>query len=195
MSDQSEWERLQQSWQTPPEKALPELARRVKRRTRTIWLMTIADLIGTPIIMGLAIWVLAHGPTPKETELAILMLILFPVAWAAVLYVRRGTWRLESAAPATMLGLLIRRCRASIILATLMELTIPLSIVVSLASRFLLGQDHQTLGLDPDTKNLLRIAIIIIVAVAVLTGAQWYKRRKRAELQQLELLQDEMGVD
>jgi len=122
------------------------------------------------------------------------VLVAVVVTWACVLTIRRGTWRLQAAAPAAMLDLLIRRCRASIMLALMTQYAVLLSVVYALASRFLFENGSYDPGIDPGTRILLRIGSVAVL-VGMLTGAQWYKRRKRAELKRLETLRAELGME
>ena len=122
------------------------------------------------------------------------VLIAIVLTWICVLTIRRGTWRLQVAAPAAMLDLSIRRCRASIMLATMTQYAVLLSVVYGLVSRFLFENGSDVLAIDPEIKTLLRIGIVVLMAV-MLAGAQWYKRRKRLELQQLKSLQIELRIE
>ena len=99
MSDQSQWRDLQRNWQAPPDHPLPELSLVLGRRTRTIWLLTALDALGTVAIFVAAVWVLLNDFGEFEQGLAWLALGLIIVCWVCVLYVRRGTWRLTEAAP------------------------------------------------------------------------------------------------
>lgn len=193
MSEQSEWEKLQQSWQQPPDHPLPKLAKLLNRRSRIIWAMTVTDAIGTLAMVVTAVWVLSHKPTPFETEVALTVLIAIVLAWACVLYIRRGTWRLQAAAPAAMLDLSIRRCRASIMLALFTQYAVLVSVVYGLMSRFVFENGHLDLDLAPGTRALIGVGWGVLL-FGMLTGAQWYKRRKRAELLRLEALRSELGM-
>ena len=123
--------------------------------------------------------------------MAILALVLLPLGWACVLYVRRGTWRLTVAAPEAMLDFSIRRCRVSITLALMNQYAVLIGVIAGLASRFYHGQGLD-LGLEPDSKFWLRVGAVALFSVW-LFGAEWYKRRKRAELERLETLRTEFN--
>jgi hypothetical protein len=194
MTDQSKWEELQQSWQAQPDHPMPKLAKLLKRRSWIIWAMTATDAIGTLVMVTAAIWVLGHKPTDFETEIAIVVLVAVVATWTIVLIIRRGTWHLETAAPAAMLDLSIRRCRASIMLATMTQYSVLAAVVYGLVSRFLLQHGSVALSIDPGIKTLLRLASVLLL-VGMLAGAQWYKKRKRTEVERLQALRAELGME
>ena len=194
MPDQSKWEDLQQSWQAPADHHLPKLAKLLNRRSWFIWAMTATDVLCSLVMVAAAVWVLGHQPTDSETELAVVVLIAIVLTWACVLTIRRGTWRLQAAAPSAMLDLLIRRCQASIMLATMTQYAVLVAVVYGLASRFLFENGGFDLAIDPGTRVLLRIGSVVVLT-GILAGAQWYKRHKRAELERLQSLRTELGME
>jgi hypothetical protein len=191
MSDQSQWEDLQRSWQSPPDHKLPELASLLKKRTWAIWVLTAVDAVCTLGVVGVAIWVLANDRSEIENGLAMAALVLLVLGWGCVLDIRRGTWGLETAAPSAMLDLSIRRCRASITLALLNQYAVFAGVLAGLLSRFYFQGLSLSLDLEPGSKLLIRVGAALLFILWLL-GAEWYKRRKRVELKRLEALRAQL---
>ena len=187
MSD-PQWEHLQQAWQEPPSAQLPQLEKLLKKRTPAIWALTGIDAAGTLLVLGaLAWWILHSDPTPSELGWSVFLAGLLVLAWAAVLLIRRGTWRADVAAPAAMVELSIRRCRASIKLALMNQIALLLIVVLGIG---VWAADISAPRMGVEVTNLMRMGAIAFLA-GLFTVSALYKRRKQAELKRLEALREE----
>lgn len=182
-----QWEDLQQAWKEPPSAPLRRMLTVLKRRSRVIWLLTSIDAVGTVLLLSGLLWVMRHDPTPSVLGWSSFVAIVLVLAWGAVLLIRRGTWRIDVAAPAEMIELSIRRCRASIRLALLIQYALLFMLLFALVV--------QTAGisaprLEVEVTLLMRIGALAFL-VSLLLVSEWHKRRKRAELERLETLRKE----
>ena len=113
MTDKDDFDGLMKTWQVAPNEPLPEIRLSIEKRTRWIFLLTLADVVGTIILVGFIAWLLVTGPSEFDRYLIGFITSVIILEWWVVLRIRRGTWRLEVQTPVAMLELLIRRCRAS----------------------------------------------------------------------------------
>ena len=186
-----QWEDLQQAWQEPPSAQLPKLEKLLKRRSRIIWAMTAIDALGTALLLAGLVWFMRRESTPTALGWSAFVAVVLVLVWGAVLLIRRGTWRADMAAPAEMVRLSIRRCRASIRLAMLNQYALLVMLVLALAIR--------TAGIaaprmEFEVTLLMRLGAMAFV-VGLFVVAEWYKRRKQAELERLKALQEELPTN
>lgn len=182
-----QWEDLQQAWKEPPSAPLPQLETLLERRSRVIWLLTGIDAVGTVLLLSGLLWVMRHDPTPSVLGWSSFVAIVLVLGWGAVLLIRRGTWRVDVAAPAEMIELSIRRCRASIRLALLNQYALLFILLFALVVQTA-GISAPRLGIE--VTLLMRIGALAFL-VGLLLVSEWHKRRKRAELERLEALREE----
>ena len=74
------------------------------------------------------------------------------------------------------------------------QYSVLVAVVYGLVSRFLLEHGSVALGIDPGIKTLLRLVSVLLL-IGMLAGAQWYKQRKRAEIERLQTLRTELGME
>jgi hypothetical protein len=189
-----EWRELQQTWQERPDKPMPDLESMIHSRTQWIWFLTALDCLATLMIAVFLYRALSDDPGPSEWVFSAAIVAFTVLGWWAVLRIRSGTWRVDSQAPAAMLALLIRRCRASILLARMNFWAVFVGVAVALVFRFGLRphMDVPDIELSDPMRSGLRI-VVLIVAVGWAVGAHLYRRRKTAELNRLLAMSREFG--
>lgn len=183
------WEDLQRAWQDSPSAQLPQLKTLLEKRSRVIWLLTGIDAVGTALLIAGLVWALRHfETTPSKTGWSVFVAAVLVLVWVAVLLIRRGTWRVDVEAPAAMVELSMRRCRASVRLALLNQYALLFLLFVALVVRAA-GISAPRLGVE--VTFLMQIGAMAFLA-GWLIVSEWYKRRKREELERLEALQKEL---
>jgi hypothetical protein len=193
MTDQDDFDGLMKTWQEAPSEPLPEISLAIEKKTRWIFLLTLADLVGTIIVAGFIAWLVITGPSEFDRYLIGFLTSVIILEWWVVLRIRRGTWRLEVQTPVAMLELLIRRCRASIMLAKFNLWGLTIGILVGVAFRVWVRPtiEMPDLGMDESTRSLARIAVVIGASLWVLV-AEGYRRRKTRELERLLKMREEL---
>ena len=189
MSD-PQWEKLVDAWQAADTVSLPDLKRTMSRRTLFIWALTALDTVVTLAALVYVTWNLLEHPGPGSIGLLVGVVAFLILGWVITLRVRAGTWRAESSAPLAMLDLNIRRVRASIRLATIGQWAFAVGLVAGIVAR-LSQWKPGFVELGDTTQTVLRIVFAILVA-AYLFGAQWFKQRKRRELEALVTMREQM---
>ena len=178
MADEMDWEDLQRAWQQPSEDRLPELEKLLRRRSRMIWILTGLDVLFTLFVLGWGGWLVANNPTGPMIGFAASLVFMLIFGWWLMLWIRRGTWRADTAAPSAMVDLSIRRCRASIQLALVNQWSLASGFIIAFTLRTA-GFRAPDIGLEVDW--WLR-AIVLVLGCAWFVAATVYKKRKRDEL-------------
>ncbi|MEM6794348.1 MAG: hypothetical protein AAF725_10215 [Acidobacteriota bacterium] len=186
---EASWEQMQRAWQRPPEVDLPDLQALTRRSSLRIWLLTALDGFFT---LGLVAWmaaVLADDASLENRIFVAVVSAVIAISWIWVLRVRRGTWRLDTAAPRAMLDLSIRRCRASVRMATTNQTVIVGAVALSLALRAV-GYRTPSLGFEG---GLALSVAVWVFAVAFFFASGRYRKRKTRELEGLLAVRDQMS--
>lgn len=92
----------------------PDLAALVRRQSRFMRLMLIAEVLVTVVLGGGTIWLAASR---RQTDLAVLSgatWVFLAVAWGFGTWNRRGAWRPVALTSAAYLEVSVRRCRSAI---------------------------------------------------------------------------------
>ena len=189
MAEEMDWKDLQSAWQQPSKDQLPELEKLLRRRSRMIWILTANDVLFTLLALAWAVWLVARNPTNQSFLLAGFLVLLLIAGWWLVLWIRRGTWRVDTAAPSAMVDLSIRRCRASIHLALANQWSLALAYFIAFLLR---AAGLRAPGFGFEVGWWLR-AVVLVLGCAGFVAAAIYKDRKRKELTGLIELQEQLS--
>jgi len=109
----NELQAWREEWTAQPADA-PDLTARVKRQSRFMRLMLLAEVLVTVLFGGGTIWLAA---TSRQVDVAVLAgttWVFLAVAWGFGVWNRRGTWRPVALTSSAYLEISIRRCRSAI---------------------------------------------------------------------------------
>jgi hypothetical protein len=164
-------------WTAQPADA-PDLTARVKRHSRFMRLMLLAEVLVTFVFGGGTIWLAA---TSRQADLGVLAgatWVFLAVAWAFGVWNRRGTWRPVALTSSAYLEISIRRCRSAI-RAVIFGMML---FVVEML--FCLAWIYNRTG-DASFLYSTQMIAVGFATVAFFVGSLVYRTRKKRELASL----------
>ncbi len=177
-----DWEGLAAAWRQSDVPALlqRDLARRMARHTRLMWLVTATEAL---VLIGLATfsWTfIRSGSSALELVLIGALWILALVTEAFSLWNRRGSWRIAIQDAVAYLDLWERRARAKLRVARGVRILVFLQTAVVIA--FVLSQ--RSAGSAPNI--LVAFVLGALLVIGYIAWSFWYERRARKELAELD---------
>jgi hypothetical protein len=162
------------------------LADRVKRHSRFMRLMLVAEVLVTVVIGGGTIWLAVSRQELNFRVLAAATWLFLAAAWGFGLWNRHGAWSPVAMTSAAYIEISIRRCRSAM-LATIFGMVL---YVVELV--FCLVWIYQWTG---ELSFLFSIPMGAVAGVSVVffVWSLMYRKRKKAELARLIRLAESMA--
>jgi hypothetical protein len=173
-----------EEWTAQPA-ADPDLARRVRRQSRLMRLMLLADVLVTALFGGGTVWLAATSRQADTAVLAGATWVFLAAAWGFGMWNRRGAWRPVALTSSAYLEISIRRCRSAI-RAVIFGMVLFLVEVL-----FCLAWIYNRTG----SASFLYSTAMLAVGVATVVffvGCLVYRARKRGELAWLLQLEKSM---
>lgn len=157
------------------------ILRHVRRRSRTLALVTAGEVIVTILLLGLFGVLLSRARDPETIAVLVAGGLLAVSAFALANWNRRGTWRPSVETTEAFLEISLLRCRRSLravrysygIMVVEAFLLVPW-LVIGILRR----PDTRPLGWNP---YLFYGALLALIFGAMLLGCRWYARRVRRE--------------
>ena len=169
----------------PGAEARAAILRHVRRRSRTLALVTAGDLVVTILLLGLFGALLARAREPETIAVLVAGGLLAVSALGLATWNRRGIWRPSAETTEAFLEISLLRCRRSLravrysygIMVVEALLLVPW-LVIGILRR----PDTRPFGWNP---YLFYGALLALIFGAMLLGCRWYARRVRRERQVL----------
>ena len=184
--DDDEWSSLVDDWQNQPTREIDtrDYSKKIKRRSRYIWVVSILDVVTVALAGVMTLWLAIMEPE----KIVWTLLFGLSTAWGIVVVyfefkLRRGTWRLKDDGSYSVLEFSIRRCQAAIRIGKLFAPAMVSYCVLLVFWQYLVV----LLGHELDMDVLIWAAswgVITIIASLILT------RRKQKELAKLLEMRD-----
>jgi hypothetical protein len=196
MNTDVEFESWRQQWQGRAQPAadaaaIERLRHRVLRETRWLKVGLIAPVLVTVVIGGAMIWRALRSGQALDVWLAIETWIFIAVIWAGSLWIARGTWRPLADTTAAFIDLSIHRREANFRGAIL---GLCLYVAQLAFSVLVFGAASPGGVVGPLTSSFVIVAGWIGVPFGLLV-LYWFRRRQRAELEQLRELKRQLQSD
>ncbi len=181
MNIDSELDLWRRQWQS--ETAVPlDLRRKVKRQSRFMKIVLLADILVTIGIGGGAIAWAVRSPQPDILLLAVVTWLFISAAWAFSFTVNRGAWSAAALDTAAFLDVSIRRCRGRLAAVRFGAGLFLCEIAFCLGWIHHHAPHHRTPLLPWLLFSSLFIDIVWLCTLAFFAFLFWYRRKKRAEL-------------
>ena len=172
----------------PAEEARAAILRHVKRRSRRLVLFMVGDLAFAAGFLYLLGGFTLRADEPQDFALGLAASVLTVICLGLGMWNRRGLWRPPTGTTRACLDLSVLRCRRSLraigygyaVLAVELLLLVPWALIT-------IQRDpaRRPLGLDP---YLYTAGLMAILFGTFIIGFEWYRRRVRQELRELEEL-------
>ena len=162
-----------------------DLAARVRRQSRFMRLMLLAEVLVTILLGGGSIWLAASKRQLDVAVLAGATWAFLAVAWGFGVWNRRGAWSPVALNSAAYLEISIRRCRSAIRAVIFGMVLFVVEVVFCLAWLY-----HRT-G-DPSFLYSTRMVAVGVATVVFFVGSLLYRLRKKGELDRLLQLEQSM---
>jgi hypothetical protein len=170
----NELQAWREEWMSQPAIA-PNLAARVKRHSRFMRLMLVAEALITVLFGGGTIWLAATSRRVNFAVLAGATWVFLAVAWAFGVWNRWGAWSPAALTSSAYLEISIRRCRSAI---RAVAFGMALFVVEVL---FCLAWIYNRIG-DASFLRSRSMLAVGVVTVAFFVGSLVYRARKKSEL-------------
>ena len=171
------------------QRKVQESIQRQERRFVLGNLLTAIAFLGLLIFAGL----MRHQPTWMGTGWTTGICVLVFVAAGYRVWILRGTWRPQTQSTRAFVELWHKRVRARI---RLLRISIYLSLGWIIFCGVLTAANWATIGLDVKAHPRAWVTVLVICALmqypVIWYGAVWLRRRKLAELNEVEKIMNEM---
>jgi hypothetical protein len=192
MDTEALWQQMQQDWQsTQPIVDTAALVRQAKWKCRRMIGVQVLEVVSALVATGLCIW----ATLSVSRFVPALAWILIAIIWLEVAgkaWLRRHTWRSQSAEPQALLELMERRARAGLRFVWL-SLAILLACYIAAAPWAWYTWEHGTSAMRGGIIDSA-IAECFVVAGGI-AWAVWYARRQRAKLRRANAMLAELKDD
>lgn len=194
MGVQAEFDTWRRQWQGVPSEAeagrrAVELRRRVERQSRWYVAGLIVPVLVTVLIGGGVVLHAERTGKPGDVAVALETWLFIVMAWAASIWIARGTWRPLSETTAAFVDLSMRRCRANL-------RAIPLAVGLYLAQLVVLVLLKYRYGsAGAVVPSLPPVVLGGGGFLALLVGGRWYALKQHAKLRQLDELRRQLIED
>ena len=163
----------------------PDLAARVRRQSRFMRLMLLAEVLVTVLLGGGAIWLAA---TKRQLDVAVLAgatWVFLAVAWGFGVWNRRGAWRPLALTSSAYLEISILRCRSAIRAVIFGMMLFVVEVL------FCLAWIYNRVG-GASFLYSTRMMAVGVATVVFFVGCLLYRARKKGELGRLLQLEKSM---
>jgi len=192
MTPDTELELWREQWLADSQPVVPAaLRRKVERQSRAMRWMLLAEVFVTVVIGGGCTLLTLREPTGEMIVLAAGAWVLFATAWTFALLNRRGTWRPEQATTSAFIDLSLRRCRRRLTAAYFGGCFYAVEMAFCLTWIYQYNSHRGPVTLL-DVLSSASAIMFGLITVALAGWLIWYRKRRLAELEYLQELQEQL---